>query len=208
MGTVQYHVRDRNPELVAAWDACFAGTPNVETSHGDIFNVRADALVSPANSVGYMDGGIDAVYLDRFGRRLQDRMQALLRADDDGEVPVGQAVILATADREIPWLVSVPTMRVPGDVSNTVNAYLAFRAVVRAVRDHNVVGRLPPIGSVLCPGLATAIGKMPYAIAAQQMLLAYRVLAEGRQEYHDRGFKVLHNHRAMLTGEPIRFASA
>jgi O-acetyl-ADP-ribose deacetylase (regulator of RNase III) len=209
MSDVLYHLRDRNLGLVAEWNRCFAGIANVETSHGDIFGdrVRADAIVSPANSFGYMDGGIDAVYLDRFGDDLQPRLQAVLRAEHDGELPVGQAVIVGTGDAEIPLLVSAPTMRIPGDVSGTVNAYLAFRAVIRAVRAHNQAGR-PLIRSVLCPGLATAIGKMPYPIAAQQMLLAYLVAAEGRHEYHDRAFKAVYNHRAMLTGEPIRFATA
>ena len=32
------------------------------------------------------------------------------------------------------YLVSAPTMRIPLDVSDTVNAYLAFRGVLRAGR--------------------------------------------------------------------------
>ncbi len=209
MAGVTYHLRDRNLQLVAEWEKAFAGTPNVETSFGDIFGdgVAADAVVSPANSFGYMDGGIDAVYLDYFGADLQTRLQSLLRAEYDGELPIGQAVILPTGDERFPFLISAPTMRIPGDVSNTVNAYLAFRAVLRTVRDHNTANARP-IASVLCPGLATAIGKMPYPIAAQQMLLAYRVIVEGRDDYQDRGFKVLYNHNAMLTGEPIRSAQA
>ncbi len=209
MQPVTYHLRDRNLDLVTAWSHLFADVPGVEVSHGDIFGdgVTADAIVSPANSFGYMDGGIDAVYLGRFGDDLQDRLQALLRSEFDGELPVGQAVIIETGDTGIPHLVAAPTMRVPEDVRGTVNAYLAFRAVIRAVGEHNSSGR-PPIRSVLCPGLATAIGKMPVDVAAQQMLLAYRVAAEGRTDYHDRGFKVLYNHRAMLTGEPIRHATA
>ena len=33
---------------------------------GSIFDVACDAVVSPANSFGFMDGGIDALYVDRF----------------------------------------------------------------------------------------------------------------------------------------------
>ena len=32
----------------------------------------------------------------------------------------------------IRYLISAPTMRIPLDVSKTVNAYLAFRAIIRA----------------------------------------------------------------------------
>ena len=49
-------------------------------------------------------------------------------------------------------------MRVPRDVADTLNAYLAFRAALRAVIAHNASDRAP-IRTVLCPGLATAIGK-------------------------------------------------
>lgn len=199
------HLRDINMELVRAWSTCFEGLSEVEVSCGDIFDVRADAIVSPANSFGYMDGGIDAVYLDRFGRELQDRLQAAIRADFAGEIPVGQAAIVDTGDPEIPFLISAPTMRIPMSIAGSVNAYLAFRAALLAVQRRNRVA-VSPIRSVLCPGLGTAIGRMPAGIAAQQMLLAYRVVVERRGDYHDRGGKVLYNHHAMTTGEPIRFA--
>ena len=39
---------------------------------------------------------------------------------------------LVNGGKPIRYLVSAPTMRVPLDVSNTVNAYLAFRAILRA----------------------------------------------------------------------------
>ena len=50
-------LRDRNPALVEAWRRNFEGIERVEISQGDIFGVTADAIVSPANSFGYMDGG-------------------------------------------------------------------------------------------------------------------------------------------------------
>jgi hypothetical protein len=57
-------------------------------------------------------------------------------------------------------MVSAPTMRIPMNVSTTVNAYPAFRAAIRAVKQHHGAGN-KPIRSVLCPGLCTAIGMMP-----------------------------------------------
>jgi hypothetical protein len=50
---------------------------------------------------------------------------------------VGQAVIVATDHPDIPWCISAPTMRIPRDVPETVNAYLAFRAALRAVVEHS-----------------------------------------------------------------------
>lgn len=179
MLTVSYCLRDIDPDLAAAWQRCFGHEPQVEVSCGDIFARRADAIVSPANSFGFMDGGIDRVYSQRFGWALQERLQARLHRDHDGELPVGQALIVETEDAEIPWLISAPTMRIPMDVADTLNAYLAFRAVVRAVKQHNRSGAAP-IRSVLCPGLGTAIGRMPADRCARQMWAAYLCAEKGQ----------------------------
>ncbi|MCP4502544.1 MAG: hypothetical protein GY822_21550 [Deltaproteobacteria bacterium] len=40
--------------------------------HGE---AEGDDLVSPANSFGFMDGGIDQVYIQRFGSALQTKVQ-------------------------------------------------------------------------------------------------------------------------------------
>lgn len=186
---IEIHLRDIGKPLVDAWEREFAGIRSVRTSCGDIFStkpgqvavddpidVKADAIVSPANSFGFMDGGIDAVYTFQFGEGLQQRLQAVIESDFGGDLPVGMAVIVPTMHEDIPWCISAPTMRVPGDVADTLNAYLAFRAALRAVLAHNASG-LSPIKSILCPGLGTAIGQMPVARCARQMRAAWdRVL--------------------------------
>jgi O-acetyl-ADP-ribose deacetylase (regulator of RNase III) len=142
--------------------------------------VKADAIVSPANSFGFMDGGIDALYTYQFGSGLQARLQAVIAAEFGGELPVGEVVVVPTGNVDIPWCISAPTMRVPRDVAATVNAYLAFRAALRAVLAHNARGDRR-IGTILCPGLATAVGKMPVARCARQMRVAWdRVLGPQR----------------------------
>ncbi len=166
------HLRDLDPALVSAWQSAFADAPEVEVSGGEIFDATADAVVSPANSFGYMDGGIDLVYTRFFGPGLEQRLQAVLADDHDGELPVGQAVIVPTGHAQIRQLVSAPTMRVPAPVSRTVNVYLAFRAALIAVRNHNRTGA-EPIASLLVPGLGTGVGEMPPARAARQMRYAY-----------------------------------
>jgi O-acetyl-ADP-ribose deacetylase (regulator of RNase III) len=174
---VRLHIRDRNAALVEALRREFAGVANVEVTCGDIFDVPADAIVSPANSFGFMDGGIDLAYTKRFGWDLQERLQELLRKEHAGELPVGQAVIVETYASDIPWLVSAPTMRVPGDVSQTVNAYLALRAALLAVQRHELE---PRIEAVLAPGFCTAVGRMPPERAARQMAMAWAVVVLGQ----------------------------
>jgi O-acetyl-ADP-ribose deacetylase (regulator of RNase III) len=173
-----FYLRDIDADVVRAWKEHFKDLEGIQISKGDIFQLTADAIVSPANSFGYMDGGIDLVYIRRFGWELQDRLQAHLRDQHDGELPVGQATIVDTLDPSIPYLISAPTMRIPMNVSTTLNAYLAFRAAIRAVKQHNVETD-KPIRSLLCPGLCTAIGMMQPGVAAKQMATAYRVCVLG-----------------------------
>jgi O-acetyl-ADP-ribose deacetylase (regulator of RNase III) len=160
-----FELRDVDSDVVRAWQKYFKGIATVQEK-------SADAIVSPANSFGYMDGGIDLIYLHRFGYELQTRLQAHLRDEHDGELPVGQATIVETFDAKIPYLVSAPTIRIPMNVSDTINAYLAFRAAILAVKQHNRQA-LKAIRTILCPGLCTAIGRMPPDLSGRQMAAAF-----------------------------------
>ena len=87
-----------NTHLAAAWESAFAGVDRVRVFAGNILDVSGDAVVSPANSFGNMNGGVDRVYLWRFGDGLVVRLQQLLAEQHGGELPVGQAVT-ATIER-------------------------------------------------------------------------------------------------------------
>ncbi|HEU4321863.1 MAG TPA: macro domain-containing protein [Roseiflexaceae bacterium] len=173
--SLTYYLRDLGSELVDAWSRAFAGVEAVHPGQGDIFAVKADALISPANSFGFMDGGIDRIYSQRLGWHVQERLQALLRRDYDSELPIGMAVMVETDSPDYPYLISAPTMRAPVDVSDTLNAYLAFRAALRLISRINHE-RPGTISSVLCPGLATGTGGLPAAVCAHQMYAAYEVV--------------------------------
>ena len=200
MSEVIYYLRDINAPLVEAWSRAFSGIPEVQPSRGDIFGVEADAILSPANSFGFMDGGIDLLYTARFGWQLQERLQQRLQAEWDGELPVGMAVLLETGDPLLPYLISAPTMRIPQDVSDTLNAYLAFRAALRIVQRHNA--QFPgTIKSVLCPGLGTATGRMPVAICAKQMHAAYRQIVGGKPWKPTSVNEIINEHYRLLRQE-------
>jgi O-acetyl-ADP-ribose deacetylase (regulator of RNase III) len=173
------YLRDRNAELVAAWQKYFAALPDVEASQGDIFDITADAVVSPANSFGFMDGGIDLVYSKRFGWHVQERIQEILCERFDGELPIGLAVAVETDDEQIPICISAPTMRAPTKVADTLNAYLAFRAALRVAKQINTE-KPGTITSILSPGMATATGEMEPAICAKQMHAAWVQVVEGQ----------------------------
>ena len=154
----------------------FAG---VTVHQGSVFEVACEAVVSPANSFGFMDGGIDYLYSRRFGWGVQERLQATIRAHHHGELLVGAAEIVSTEDEEIPFVIAAPTMRVPMVLRETVNPYLAARAALLMVKE----GRFragewagAPIAervrTVAFPGLGTGVGRVPFAVCAHQMRAA------------------------------------
>jgi O-acetyl-ADP-ribose deacetylase (regulator of RNase III) len=192
------HLRDINPGIVKAWEQAFADVPEVQVSQGDIFEHKADAIVSPANSFGFMDGGIDLLYSRYFGWSLQTNLQALLAEQHYGELPVGQAVVVATGHHSIPILVSAPTMRVPADISTTVNVYLAFRAALIAVLAHNESTKAP-IQTLLVPGLGTGIGAVAPTAAARQMRLAYDAITTSKNSETRSARAILRQHNEMLS---------
>merc|ERR1739848_923911 len=67
------------------------------------------AIVSPANSFGDMTGGIDKVYLNRWGDGLQDRLQDLIRREKDEELVVGDALVIETSATDpVRYCISAP----------------------------------------------------------------------------------------------------
>ena len=190
------HLRDINTGVVRAWEQAFGDAPEVVVSCGDIFGQKADAIVSPANSFGHMDGGIDLLYSKFFGWELETNLRAVLSERHYGELPVGQAVVLATGHEFIPFLVSAPTMRVPMRIGETVNVYLAFRAALIAVLAHNADAGVP-IHSLLVPGLGTGIGEVAPDRAARQMRHAYNAIINGEGVKRRNARSILSEHREL-----------
>lgn len=188
---MKIYLRDFSASMVEAWKTWFDGSPDVDISVGDIFSgPKAQGLISPANSFGFMDGGIDLIYSKKFGWDLQTRLQKELNDNHDGELPVGDATIVETNNKDYPFLISAPTMRIPMPVANTMNAYLAFRAALRIAKKNN-------FESILCPGLGTSVGMMPHSVAAKQMFYAYMVVIQGKRKEFNQLSDAVNNHYSL-----------
>ena len=116
--------------LAKAWETHCGALKGIEIHRGNILDLKVDAVVSPANSFGFMDGGIDMVYSQHFGWHVQQQLQNQIKHIHHGELLVGQAEIVETNDSNIPYLIAAPTMRVPMVLADTVNPYLAARAAL------------------------------------------------------------------------------
>jgi O-acetyl-ADP-ribose deacetylase (regulator of RNase III) len=161
--------------MASAWDRVAEGRDWVRVHRGSVTDLAVAAVVSPANSFGWMRGGIDGVYA-RWLSGIEDRVRSAIAAEHGGELPVGRTVIVPTeAKPPAPaWLISAPTMRQPGtrlDRSGDA-AWQAARAVLLRWRD----GQLPDgrqvrdvVDSLALPGLGTGVGGLPPEVCAQRV---------------------------------------
>lgn len=163
--------------MTRAWKQEFSCYPEVSVSPGSIFQIEADAVVSPANSFGNMDGGLDGKLRDYFGQGIERTVRDRIRKEFFGELPVGMAFVVPTNHAHHPFLVCAPTMRYPEDVSSTINAYLAMKALLTASLSH------PAISSVAVPGLCALSGRMAPSMVARQMRIAYERVFHRKYDY-------------------------
>lgn len=198
-------------DLTDAWQRFCGGFAFVRVHHGSILDVSCDALVSPANSFGFMDGGIDAVYLKRFGDQLQDSVQRVIRERHGGELVVGNADVVETADSTVPYLIIAPTMRVPMILRDTVNPYLAARAVLRLVLHGVFADSSAPgdavrtrIQRIALPGLGTGVGQVSAAMCAHQVAQAIEDVVLARPGFPRTWAEASERHQALFGGRPRR----
>jgi O-acetyl-ADP-ribose deacetylase (regulator of RNase III) len=162
--------------LARAWEAFCGDVPDVVVHRGSILDVDCDAVVSPANSFGFMDGGVDALYREFFGSEIQMRVRQAIHERHHGELVVGTAEIVETGHQRIPYLIAAPTMRVPMILRESVNPYLATRAALLLVRFGMLwsgaeSGRsiADVVHTVAFPGMGTGVGRVSPAVCARQM---------------------------------------
>ena len=171
---LRLHLCDANPEVARSLAEAFRDVDHAEVLVGDLLRLRCDALVSPANSFGDMGGGLDKRIDDFFRGEAQARAMGRIAERWHGELPVGSADVIAMPSRRFPWLVVAPTMRVPGRVAGTLNAYLAFRAALVVAIGHSDGGTR--IAGLACAGLGTGVGAMTGEEAAAQMRAAHDMI--------------------------------
>lgn len=131
----------------------------------DLGNI--DCLVSPANSFGLMDGGMDKAIINYFGDELQSKVQHHISTHYFSEQPVGTSFVINTGNENIPYLAHTPTMRVPSDISDTDNVYRAMRATLIEIEKYD------DIKTVAIPAFGYGSGKVHATKVAYQMAKAY-----------------------------------
>ena len=168
----------REDDLFNAWKLLCGHHDSVIVTRQDIMSIEADALVSPSNSFGFMTGGIDLHYKNYFGQTIEDDLRKKIGLEFNHELLIGQATSVKVFNPpslvKYKYMIAAPTMRVPENVSHTINTFLAFKAaLIEALR----IG----ISSIVFPGLGTGTGCMLPKDCAKQVNAAINyVLVEKR----------------------------
>jgi O-acetyl-ADP-ribose deacetylase (regulator of RNase III) len=153
--------------------------------YGDIATVDRDGaiFVSPANSLGFMDGGIDLVLSRKMFDGCEPRLKELIAAMGHKTklgrpyLRVGSSIWFMVGPRT--GFVAAPTMFLPHDVADTQNAYWAFMAtLVAAKRAMEASGGV--LHTLVCTSLCCGVGRMDPEESAIQMRRAWDDFYAGR----------------------------
>lgn len=170
---------DTNKEVTDAFEQSFNQVSNVEVYYGSMFDIPnktpCDAFISPANSWGFMDGGLDLALSQYFGWHVQERIQTKIKNEYNGELLVGQALVVPTDHEQVPYCICAPTMRLPTILrSSDGNAYLAMKAILLLLNIADKKGY--PMNTIVIPGLGTGVGQLSPKDCADQMYWAYHTI--------------------------------
>ena len=124
-------IADQNRQVI---EALKDYDPTFEWHDGTPLAFDIDAVVSPANTAGIMNGGYDAALRRHFGNTLEYRVRKSIEAKP---IPVGEARAIQTADERVKWLIVAPTVSIVADGLSgheTVSYAAAYRSVITAHR--------------------------------------------------------------------------
>ena len=142
----------------------------VTPAYGDILQGSADLIATAGNSYGMMDGGIDGS-INYYLNYVDQEVRKYIFAKYLGECPVGSSFLIEVNQRchNYHYLAYVPTMKVPCDVSSSINAYLAMRSLIILMFERKCMSCCLPL---FCRGA----GEMKIATICHQYEQAFQSL--------------------------------
>ena len=181
------HFVSLNSDWVQQIQTKFKDVPRTLAWVTKVQNVRRQGtvFVSPSNSLGFMDGGIDYSY----SREMFPRCEGLLRDKirDIGHTTalgrpylrVGSAVWISLGSETA--MIAAPTMFMPQDVSDTLNAYHSFMAALMLMKKYLTLKKSSAVfHTLVVTSHGCGYGHMTAEQSAVQMYEAYCDWAAGR----------------------------
>ena len=129
----------------------------IVVERGDLTQISCDAIVNPANSYGYMGGGV-AGAIKRVGG-IEIEKEAISKAPID----VGKAVATTAGTLPCQYVIHAPTMKQPAMRIGVDNVRDATRAALELGVELN-------LKTIAIPGMGTGVGGVPTDDAAEAII--------------------------------------
>lgn len=154
---------DNDPSVIKAYKHILSDLNiDIKFSVSDIRKIDAEIFVSPANSYGYMDGGIDKIYTKMFPGIQKKVMDSIKIYGANSKLSVGSSILIPITEYRA--LICAPTMESPSDIRDKPeNVYKAMIAILA------IVAISPANSIVAIPGLGTGCGNLTGAESAMQI---------------------------------------
>ena len=124
---------------------------------GDITKISCDAIVNPANSYGYMGGGVAGAIKRAGGNEIEK--EAIAQAP----IFIGSAVATTAGTLPCQFVIHAPTMKKPAMKIPVENVAKATQAALK-------LGKGMQIKNIAIPGMGTGVGGVSPADAARAMV--------------------------------------
>ena len=124
---------------------------------GDITKVKCDAIINPANSFGYMGGGVAGAIKRVGGTNIEK--EAIAKAP----IEIGSAIETTAGVLPCKVVIHAPTMKRPAMRIDVENVKKATYAALK-------LGEKLKIKSIAIPGMGTGVGGVSADDAAQAMV--------------------------------------
>ncbi|GAH84142.1 unnamed protein product, partial [marine sediment metagenome] len=112
---------------------------------GDLTQINCDAIVNPANSFGYMGGGVAGAIKRVGGAEIEKEVV------NKAPIVVGKAVSTSAGRLPCKYVIHAPTMKRPAMRIGVENARLATQAALRLAKEMG-------LSSIAIPGMGTGVG--------------------------------------------------
>ena len=137
----------------------------IKVLKGDLTELEVDAIVNPANSLGYMGGGVAGAIKRKGGREIEEE------AVKKSPIEVGSAVATTSGKLKCRYVIHAPTMERPAMRIGVDNVEKATRAAFELAKSMK-------LKSIALPGMGTGVGGVKEEDAARAMMKVAKDYAE------------------------------
>ena len=150
---------DHNKTTIACINEC---NQSFEVELGNPLAFDIDAVVSPANTKGIMNGGYDAVLRRYFGVGIEYKVRQYF---DKFKLDVGEAIAVKTFHSKVEWLIVTPTVSVTGE-GLSGHESVSYSCAYTAVKSAHEKG----VQYLGMTGLGSGVGGLDRRVSAKQQV--------------------------------------